>query len=423
MQDNEKLVTKFSAKLDESQKQLLNDTISSDGCTKLVDELINSEELQACAEVGALADNRGLFVKYVEVQLLLAKKLISLGNRNKANEILGNCEIYLGEDDHELQYKLEKLKWQMENGVVETEVPKPAATAKPAAVPKAAAPKPAATPKPAVAAKPAAVPKPAAAASSGDNGKQTFPKTILPIGAAAAVILFGAFFAFSGGESEQKTVPTNNPASTVETVEKKAKLVTVKFNVPDGSILLIDGNKYQSNEQVKLTLGKHKLDLQHPLLKYTYDQEINITETSAAGVLEIIKNIEPSAALADNVKQADMAIINDILQQAVNNDKMMLVPELYTAEANKNNMLTKVHAALKKAGIKDVHVNQAKLGSIQLLNTDGGKTFFVKTAEPVELEGKNKDGKVFRYDVQTTLKIDAGKLLLVSLDKFKVTKL
>ena len=258
--------------------------------------------------------------------------------------------------------------------------------------------------------------------NSGDGDKQKSNKTILLAGAAAAVILLGGFFAFSGGNSKQETAPAKASAPAAA-VEAKAKQIAVSFNVPQGTTLLIDGTKYAGDRQINLAIGKHKLELQHPLLEYTYDQQINITETSAAGELEIIKNITPGATLADSVKETDMKLINDILRQASANDKMNLAPELYTAEADKNSMLTKVHRAVKKAAIKDVQVNQARLGSLQLVNADGGKTLLVKTAEPVELEGKSSDGKVFRYDVQMTLKIDGSRLLLVSLDKFKLTRL
>lgn len=415
MQKNEELVSKFITKLDESQKMLLDGTISDDGCIRLVDELISSEDIQTCADAEIFTQNRGLFLKYIEVQCLLAKKLIALGNIEKAKELVGNCEIYLEGDEPQLQDKLEKLKQQIEKGVVtfpavETAVPKPAAP-KPAAAP---APKPAAAP----------VPKPAVESTqnSGDGDKQKLNKTILLAGAAAAVILLGGFFAFSGGNSKQETAPAKASAPAAA-VEAKAKQIAVSFNVPQGTTLLIDGTKYAGDRQINLAIGKHKLELQHPLLEYTYDQQINITETSAAGELEIIKNITPGATLADSVKETDMKLINDILRQASANDKMNLAPELYTAEADKNSMLTKVHRAVKKAAIKDVQVNQARLGSLQLVNADGGKTLLVKTAEPVELEGKSSDGKVFRYDVQMTLKIDGSRLLLVSLDKFKLTRL
>lgn len=364
-------------------------------------------------------DDEAATVKYLEMHWLLADKMNSLGRQDAALEVIEHAKPYSNVKGRAsgLKVKLEQLKKQIVEGTVafppvEETIEEPPVIEETVATPTKSSPEkqePVTTPTPPV--------------NTGEPGATELPagkksnKTMLLAAAAVVVILLGGFFAFSGGNEPKEAAPAKAPVTAP--VETKAKMVAVRFNVPQGTALMIDGNKYESDAQVSLAVGKHKLELQHPLLKFTYAQEINITEASATGDIEVIKNIEPGAALADSVKQANIAVINDILQQAFTNDTINLVPELYTTEAGKKGYLNDVYKALKKKDLKGAQINQARFGSLKLDNVDGGKIWFVKTAEPVELEGKTSAGKAFRFEVRTTLKITGSKLVLVSLDKFK----
>ena len=149
-----------------------------------------------------------------------------------------------------------------------------------------------------------------------------------------------------------------------------------------------------------------------------YDKNLNV---SNAGKIALVKEFKLGGNAKVITQNTVKDMLNDILQQACTSENMVMSASLYTPMADKNERITKAHNAMRnyalKNSLKSMPVENVKLGELELVNKDGGKSFYIKgTAEILGAAGK---GKKLNYTVQTTLKIEKDTLLVDSLDAFK----
>lgn len=308
--------------------------------------------------------------RILEVYFQLAKKMAFFGNTKGALEIINTAKMYSA-DNQDLKNRLEGLEQQVINP------PKAAPAVKPAV---------------------------------SQNKKSS--KTMIIAGVAAVLLLAGGFFAFSGGSKKPDSSP--NLSKTTDEIKK----VNVSFAVPEGTEVLVDGEKVDASGEIRLQVGSHLFELQHPLLDFDYDKKLSVAN---AGKIVVYKEIRAGKNLKSVIEKTGIDMMNDILEQACNSDKFTMQQNFFDKGADSNGKISKAYKAMhtfaKKHGIKSMPIDKAEASNLELLNKDSGKSYLVKSQ--IELVGKAKGNQNFLYTIQTTMEICGDKLQVISLDAFK----
>ena len=234
-------------------------------------------------------------------------------------------------------------------------------------------------------------------------------KLILAI-VAVLVIAAGGYFVKEGGIKDPKppTPPTPPP-------------VTISFDVPEGTKIVFDGKDVSGQKELQVSVGSHDIQLEHPLLDLDYDKKINI---SKQGGSVVIKNIKPGANLKMAAEKVNLAMMNEILQQACTSDSMQFSPSIFSANADQNGMIKKFHNGMHSYAtnkkIKSFLPVAIESSTNPVVEPDG-KSVFVKQAGTCifTVVGGHKAS----YSISSKFIIQNGNILVVSLDKYEnITK-
>lgn len=377
--------------------RLREDTCTAAECNKIFKEMQDDEGLQGV--IGALYDaeafNDNCLAEYADLCIELAAKSNELGDKSLALDVISNARTFLSDEEASVAIK-EDLDY------LETEIKKPKEV-KPVEAPSA----------PTEQVREEMV--------QGGEEKASGSKKMIMYGAIAAVVIAAVgFFAF-GGKKDNTTPPTAPGGKTEEVVQppvSKGQKVLITFDLPEGTQITLDGKDISGSTDVEVTVGKHSLELKHALLDLDYDKNLNV---SNAGKIALVKEFKLGANVKAAAENTVKDMLSDILQQACTSESMVMSASLYTPMADKNERITKAHNAMRnyamKNSLKSMPVENINLGELELINKDGGKSFYIKGA--AELLGVAGKGKKLNYTVQTTLKIEKNALLVDSLDAFK----
>lgn len=366
--NQDELIRKFENKLNTWEAGLKTPEFTEVDCNGLAQDMKTIEADEELMDKVIIDNN--LLSRFLEVYLQLANKMVAFGNTNGALGIIARAKLYSA-GNHDANNKLEALEQQIKNP------PKAAPAVKPAV---------------------------------SQNKKSS--KTMIIAGVAAVLLLAGGFFAFSGGSKKPDSSP--NLSKTTDEIKK----VNVSFAVPEGTEVLVDGEKVDASGEIRLQVGSHLFELQHPLLDFDYDKKLSVAN---AGKIVVYKEIRAGKNLKSVVEKTGINMMSEILEQACNSDKFTMQQSLFDKDADANGKISKafqaMHTFAKKQGLQSMPVEKAEASNLELLNKDGGKSYLVKTQ--IELVGKAKGNQNFLYTIQTTMEICGDKLQVISLDAFK----
>lgn len=342
-------------------------------CKKIFQEMQDDNGFQGV--IGTLYDagefNESYLAEYADLCIELASKCNELGDMALALDVISNARTFLPEDENnsairaDLDYLETEIKKTKKTSTIEKEPIKTEQAGE-------------------------EIEQGVEEKASGSN------KMLLYGGIVAILIAAIGFFAFGG----------NDPK------------VFITYDLPQGTQVVLDGKDISNVREAEVTVGKHSLELKHTLMDIDYDKNLNV---SNAGKIALVKEFKLGGNAKVITQNTVKDMLNDILQQACTSENMVMSASLYTPMADKNERITKAHNAMRnyalKNSLKSMPVENVKLGELELVNKDGGKSFYIKgTAEILGAAGK---GKKLNYTVQTTLKIEKDALLVDSLDAFK----
>lgn len=378
--EQEELKRKFENKLNTWEAGLKTPEFTEVDCRGLKQDLKIVQEDEDLWDEGIIDND--LRNRFVEVYLQLARKMYSFGNISDALNIIGSAKLYSAENQA-MKDRLEALEQEIKNP------PKVASPANNEKYEKAAV-------------------------DINNKENKKIGKNMLFIIVAAVLLLAGGFFAFSGGDKK----PPVDTHGSKQTDESKNKKVNVSFAVPEGTEVMVDGEKVDAGGDITLQIGSHLFELQHPLLDFVYDQKLIVAN---AGRISVYKEIKAGKNLKSVIEKTGIDMMNDILEQACNSDKFTMQQNFFDKGADSNGKISKAYQAMhtfaKKHGIQSMSIEKAEASNIELLNKDGGKSYLVKAQ--IDLEGQAKANQNFHYTIQTTMEICGDKLLVNSLDSFK----
>lgn len=358
-------------------------------CKKIFQEMQDDNGFQGV--IGTLYDagefNESCLAEYADLCIELASKCNELGDMALALDVISNARTFLPEDENssairaDLDYLESEIKKTKKTSTIETEPIKTEQAGE-------------------------EIEQGVEEKASGSN------KMLLYGGIVAILIAAIGFFAFGGKKDTPVMPPPTKPSPA------KVQKVFITYDLPEGTQVILDGNNISNVREAEVTVGKHSLELKHSLMDIDYDKNLNV---SNAGKIALVKEFKLGGNAKVITQNTVKDMLNDILQQACTNESMVMSASLYTPMADKNERITKAHNAMRnyalKNSLKSMPVENVKLGELELVNKDGGKSFYIKgTAEILGAAGK---GKKLNYTVQTTLKIEKDTLLVDSLDAFK----
>ena len=358
-------------------------------CKKIFQEMQDDNGFQGV--IGTLYDagefNESYLAEYADLCIELASKCNELGDMALALDVISNARTFLPEDENnsairaDLDYLETEIKKTKKTSTIEKEPIKTEQAGE-------------------------EIEQGVEEKASGSN------KMLLYGGIVAILIAAIGFFAFGGKKDTPVMPPPTKPSPA------KVQKVFITYDLPEGTQVILDGNNISNVREAEVTVGKHSLELKHSLMDIDYDKNLNV---SNAGKIALVKEFKLGGNAKVITQNTVKDMLNDILQQACTSEKMVMSASLYTPMADKNERITKAHNAMRnyalKNSLKSMPVENVKLGELELVNKDGGKSFYIKgTAEILGAAGK---GKKLNYTVQTTLKIEKDTLLVDSLDAFK----
>ena len=358
-------------------------------CKKIFQEMQDDNGFQGV--IGTLYDagefNESCLAEYADLCIELASKCNELGDMALALDVISNARTFLPEDENssairaDLDYLETEIKKTKKTSTIETEPIKTEQAGE-------------------------EIEQGVEEKASGSN------KMLLYGGIVAILIAAIGFFAFGGKKDTPVMPPPTKPSPA------KVQKVLITYDLPEGTQVILDGNNISNVREAEVTVGKHSLELKHSLMDIDYDKNLNV---SNAGKIALVKEFKLGGNAKVITQNTVKDMLNDILQQACTSENMVMSASLYTPMADKNERITKAHNAMRnyalKNSLKSMPVENVKLGELELVNKDGGKSFYIKgTAEILGAAGK---GKKLNYTVQTTLKIEKDALLVDSLDAFK----
>ena len=358
-------------------------------CKKIFQEMQDDNGFQGV--IGTLYDagefNESCLAEYADLCIELASKCNELGDMALALDVISNARTFLPEDENnsairaDLDYLETEIKKTKKASTIETEPIKTEQAGE-------------------------EIEQGVEEKASGSN------KMLLYGGIVAILIAAIGFFAFGGKKDTPVMPPPTKPSPA------KVQKVFITYDLPEGTQVILDGNDISNVREAEVTVGKHSLELKHTLMDIDYDKNLNV---SNAGKIALVKEFKLGGNAKVITQNTVKDMLNDILQQACTSENMVMSASLYTPMADKNERITKAHNAMRnyalKNSLKSMPVENVKLGELELVNKDGGKSFYIKgTAEILGAAGK---GKKLNYTVQTTLKIEKDTLLVDSLDAFK----
>lgn len=358
-------------------------------CKKIFQEMQDDNGFQGV--IGTLYDagefNESYLAEYADLCIELASKCNELGDMALALDVISNARTFLPEDENnsairaDLDYLETEIKKTKNASTIETEPIKTEQAGE-------------------------EIEQGVEEKASGSN------KMLLYGGVVAILIAAIGFFAFGGKKDTPVMPPPTKPSPA------KVQKVFITYDLPEGTQVILDGNNISNVREAEVTVGKHSLELKHSLMDIDYDKNLNV---SNAGKIALVKEFKLGGNAKVITQNTVKDMLNDILQQACTSENMVMSASLYTPMADKNERITKAHNAMRnyalKNSLKSMPVENVKLGELELVNKDGGKSFYIKgTAEILGAAGK---GKKLNYTVQTTLKIEKDTLLVDSLDAFK----
>ena len=342
-------------------------------CKKIFQEMQDDNGFQGV--IGTLYDagefNESCLAEYADLCIELASKCNELGDMALALDVISNARTFLPEDENssairaDLDYLETEIKKTKKTSTIETE--------------------------------PIKIEQAGEEIEQGVEEKASGSNKMLLYGGIVAILIAAiGFFAFGG----------HGPK------------VFITYDLPQGTQVVLDGKDISNVREAEVTVGKHSLELKHTLMDIDYDKNLNV---SNAGKIALVKEFKLGGNAKVITQNTVKDMLNDILQQACTSENMVMSASLYTPMADKNERITKAHNAMRnyalKNSLKSMPVENVKLGELELVNKDGGKSFYIKgTAEILGAAGK---GKKLNYTVQTTLKIEKDTLLVDSLDAFK----
>ena len=358
-------------------------------CKKIFQEMQDDNGFQGV--IGTLYDagefNESCLAEYADLCIELASKCNELGDMALALDVISNARTFLPEDENssairaDLDYLETEIKKTKKASNIETE--------------------------------PIKIEQAGEEIEQGVEEKASGSNKMLLYGGIVAILIAAiGFFAFGGKKDTPVTPPPPKPSSA------KVQKVFITYDLPEGTQVVLDGKDISNVREAEVTVGKHSLELKHTLMDIDYDKNLNV---SNAGKIALVKEFKLGGNAKVITQNTVKDMLNDILQQACTSENMVMSASLYTPMADKNERITKAHNAMRnyalKNSLKSMPVENVKLGELELVNKDGGKSFYIKgTAEILGAAGK---GKKLNYTVQTTLKIEKDTLLVDSLDAFK----
>lgn len=377
--------------------RLREDSCTAAECNKIFQEMQDNNGFQGVMEklYDAGEFNDSVPVEYADLCIELANKCNELGDKSLALDVISNARNFLLDDEACAAIK-EDLDY------LETVIKKPKEE------------KPVVTP---------SIPPEQVREEivQGGEEKASGSNKMIMYGAIAAVVIAAVgFFAFGGKKDKTEVMPPPDKkiVNKAETDTTKVQKVLITYDLPEGTLVVLDGKDISGSHEVEVTVGKHSLELKHALLDLDYDKNLNV---SNAGKIALVKEFKLGANVKAAAENTVKDMLSDILQQACTSESMVMSASLYTPMADKNERITKAHNAMRnyamKNSLKSMPVENINLGELELINKDGGKSFYIKGA--AELLGVAGKGKKLNYTVQTTLKIEKNALLVDSLDAFK----
>lgn len=188
----------------------------------------------------------------------------------------------------------------------------------------------------------------------------------------------------------------------------------VSFNVPRGTSIYVNSEKVYG-DKVNLKPGDYKLVLEHPILEYSYNQDLKVTK---AGKVDIISEMK----LKDNtdviVKNSCVGMLNNILKQACESNKLNLDASIYSKNADTNKILTEAYIAMKKFANKK-NINTLLITDINKCNYKlSSKDGMAQITAECFLTGLSVDGEKIEYSLKVNFDIDGSRLIVDSVDTF-----
>ncbi|MGM9561541.1 MAG: hypothetical protein ACI3WT_04730 [Phascolarctobacterium sp.] len=370
-------------------ERLENADCTNEECDAIWQEIKDKSGFCGLVEKCYLEDvnDFSILKEYVILCMNLASKFGELGNKTKALQVVAFTNDYLPENDlgEDLKKELDELeefiKTRVEEKVIASEVTK--------------------------------VEAPKNVMEEQSVEKSSSSKKMLLYGGIIAVIITALLFYVLKG-----TEPGSGSSSGPDPKPKETVYVPVSFDLPQGTIAKLDGKSIDWTKDIKVAVGQHNISLEHHMLEFVYDKQLNI---STPGKIALIKEFKLSNNAKNSAEKTVSAMMDTILKQACTSDIMKINPPLFTAQADKNGKITKAHRAMRsyavKSSIKIMSIEKTSLRNMELISKEGGKSFFIKC--PAELLGRNDKAQKLNYTIHTTLKIEGENLAVDSLDSFK----
>ena len=301
----------------------------------------------------------------------LADRFYALGDRTAASAIIEELEAWFTactDPDviKEVKEKVQKLEDDIKEGtfVPPVQPVQPAPPVQPV------------QPAPPVQPVQPAPPVPPPAPAPGPNPEQKKSNKMPIIAAIAAlVIAAGGFFALSGGKGEKSPDVAGGDKKVSQPVKPPAvQAVEISFVVPEGTKVSLDGKDIGASRKLKVNIGTHDIQLTHPLLDFVYNKKQDI---SNPGNISLYQGIKPGANLKATAEKVNLAMMNEILQQACTSDSMKMNPGVFSADADQNGEIKKFHSGMR---------NYAKSHSLKSFSPVAVESSDNPT---IETEGKN----------------------------------
>ncbi len=243
-------------------------------------------------------------------------------------------------------------------------------------------------------------------------------KMLIIAAIAVLVIAAGGFFALSGGKGEKSPDVAGGDKKVSQPVKPPAvQAVEVSFVVPDGTKVVFDGKDIGASRKLKVNIGTHDIQLTNPLLDFVYNKK---QDFSNPGNISLYQGIKPGANLKATAERVNLAMMNEILQQACTSDSIKMNPGVFSADADQNGEIKKFHSGMrsyaKGNSLKSFSPVAVESSDNPTIETEGKNVFVKQTAKcNFTVAGGHKAS----YLIPVKFIIQNANLLVTSIEKPK----
>lgn len=136
----------------------------------------------------------------------------------------------------------------------------------------------------------------------------------------------------------------NIDKTTKKVIFPEDELVNIEVNVPKGTIMVIDGTNISGNKIDNILVGKHIIELNHPILNFEYDKNVVFNKS---GKLAIISKTSIKNEKVADIEKVNLNLINVILNNVMHSDEFNLDNNIWSKNADSNGKFSKMHKTIR----------------------------------------------------------------------------